>query len=271
MCWCGGGGEGERGTFVARFHAPVPFLLTDRQQLAELGRRLQLGGRVFGPHALHHGGQLLQLLLCGGGGREGECRHRRSVFGGPALLFSLRWGTRRPRTPPTHPRSMHTLSGRGPPALGRRAEARGDARAHTTLPSLQFTLLVARVESSAVGASPNPGGGTPPPNTARFFCRLSSRLALRSSTMLVSRLRRASSASRPRWNPFLRSAAPPRPDMARGEEGGWGGVVVWEREWRGAERPVFHSMVVFAVFLGAVFSSLLHTLHSPSLLHFCCK
>jgi hypothetical protein len=63
----------------------------------------------------------------------------------------------------------------------------------------------------------------PPLMTARFFISDSSRLALRSSTMLVSRLRRDSSASSPRWKPFLRSEAPPPPrlDMA----GGWVGCV----------------------------------------------
>jgi hypothetical protein len=40
--------------------------------------------------------------------------------------------------------------------------------------------------------------------TMRFFCRFSSRLFLRSSMMLSSRLRRASSASTPFLNSFLR-------------------------------------------------------------------
>ncbi len=50
---------------------------------------------------------------------------------------------------------------------------------------------------------PAPGAA----NTALFFCRLSSRLFLRSSTMLVSLLRLASSVSMPFLKPFLLRSA----------------------------------------------------------------
>ena len=70
--------------------------------------------------------------------------------------------------------------------------------------------------------------GPPPPapgraKTARFFCRFSSRLVLRSSMMLSSRLRRASSASRPFLKPFLRRSARASPPPAVHAAGGGGG------------------------------------------------
>ena len=58
-----------------------------------------------------------------------------------------------------------------------------------------------RVESSIAALS------WPVANIIRFFCRFSSRFVFRSSTMLSSLLRRASSASMPFLKPFLRASA----------------------------------------------------------------
>lgn len=58
--------------------------------------------------------------------------------------------------------------------------------------------VLVRVDSSMAKLSPAN------PLTILFFCRFSSLLFFRSSTMLSSRLRRASSTSMPFLNPFLR-------------------------------------------------------------------